>query len=223
MYTIDDIKKGISGVPEDLLNNAISKGILKLSDDQINAVAFVFWICLLAERELDKVLKISWDLSAAGSSDDVVQRAKAILGESVSGGIDYELKLEEALDVVPNGDAEKIRQLIKDGYTRKRKINIDDTPYFTDKIKLYEAVFSKNNVSSLLWKMMNLRNDISHGRIDDLKYEGESLTLRSAREKILVDYLEATLNPDHSKSQLRDNLKLSPEQDEEVNRLFGQL
>jgi hypothetical protein len=43
MYKVEDVKKMIGSVSEEKLNSAVSKGALKLSDDQINAVSFVFW------------------------------------------------------------------------------------------------------------------------------------------------------------------------------------
>ncbi len=75
---------------------------------------------------------------------------------------------------------------------------VDNLEYFTDKIRLYEGMSGKNNVTGILWKLKKIRDDISHGRIHALAYEGKDLLLRATKEKILMDYLRAVNKPDHS-------------------------
>ncbi len=38
---------------------------------------------------------------------------------------------------------------------------------------------------NILWKLNDLRNDISHNRIDDLKYNGQSLFPKEKKGKII--------------------------------------
>ena len=46
---------------------------------------------------------------------------------------------------------------------------------------------------------------------------------RVAKQQILSDYLTSVDKPDHSKSRLRDELKLSLEETDAVKRLFMDL
>lgn len=52
----------------------------------------------------------------------------------------------------------------------------------------------------MYWTLSVIRNHLSHGRINELKYKGRSLEERDAKEEILTDYLEAMLFDDKTQS-----------------------
>ncbi len=221
-WQIDEVLKKMKEVSEDMLNTAISKGALHLKDDQVATVSFVFWICFLAERDLEFSISEPWRKLSATIIPDVVEEAKRQLNEHVFGKRKFK-PVEEYLKELPTELATNIRGSIAEGYQEKRIKEIDNLPYFADKIQLYEGMFSHNNVASVLWKINSIRNDVSHNRIDTLKYEEVSLYLRQAKEKLLTDYLSAVGNPDHSESSLRKKLNFSPEEEESLDILAKKL
>lgn len=96
---------------------------------------------------------------------------------------------------------EEIEQLKRQMSERVGKIQSPDvrTPkYFSEQVKIYEAVHGITEQSKFLQKILGLRNDLSHRRINNLKYNGESLFDRHVKEKILLDYFEFSTNPDLS-------------------------
>ncbi|OGI26046.1 MAG: hypothetical protein A3J76_05545 [Candidatus Moranbacteria bacterium RBG_13_45_13] len=71
-----------------------------------------------------------------------------------------------------------------------------DRLFFTEKINIFEKASSTNrpkNLLKYLRKINNIRNDVYHGRIDNLKYDGKNLTSRETKEK-LIDDLDSALN-----------------------------
>ncbi len=188
MYKVEDVKKMIGGVSDDKLNSAVSKGALKLSDDQINTVSFVFWLCYLAERDIGFVISESWKKLAEMFGVEAIKPAKKFLTEYVFGK-----------------DKEK---------------DIENLDFLTEKIRVYQGCHGSNNVTKILWEINRLRNDVSHGRIDALIYAERSLLLREVKEKLLIDYMEAVNNPDHSKPTFRDDLKLDLGYTEEIKKIL---
>ena len=184
MYKVEDVKKMIGGVSDDKLNSAVSKGALKLSDDQINTVSFVFWLCYLAERDIGFVISESWKKLAEMFGVEAIKPAKKFLTEYVFGK-DKEKDIENL-----------------------------------EKIRVYQGCHGSNNVTKILWEINRLRNDVSHGRIDALIYAERSLLLREVKEKLLIDYMEAVNNPDHSKPTFRDDLKLDLGYTEEIKKIL---
>ena len=67
---IELLKKTLSEGTEGQLNDAISKGALKLDDKQIKMVSFVFWICYMAEIDLTDCMVRAWNMSTAISPPD---------------------------------------------------------------------------------------------------------------------------------------------------------
>jgi hypothetical protein len=223
MYTIEDIKKIIGTMSEDKIINAISKGALKLSDEQINTVSFIFWLCYLAERDLESVLTKPWELISTTTSPEVITKAKEMLDNIVFGSKKTDKDLENILENLPEEEAKKIRAIITKDYRLRRTSGIDNLEYFTDKILMYEGMFGKNNVVSILWEIKELRNAISHNKIDSLTYNGKDLVLRETKEKILIDYLEAVSEPDHSQKILEDKLELTDEDQAAIRKTLEQL
>lgn len=100
----------------------------------------------------------------------------------------------------------KVKEILKEEIKGKKEIDINNLEYFSDKIKIYEAMFGETERTELLWKLNDIRNDLSHNRINDLKYDGQLISLRKTKEKILIDYFETTLQTDFSKSEFLSSL-----------------
>lgn len=81
----------------------------------------------------------------------------------------------------------------------KKPIDIDNLEYFSDKIKVYQAMFGENDRTKLLWALNDIRNNLSHNRIEKMQYNGQSLAIRETKEKILNDYFATALAVDTSK------------------------
>lgn len=60
---IDDLKLIMKEVSDEMFNETISKGALQLSDNQIQTISFVFWLCFMAEKDLKDVINQAWGLS----------------------------------------------------------------------------------------------------------------------------------------------------------------
>ena len=61
--SIDELKDAVKKVSDNKLIETFSKGALKLTDEQINTVSFVFWLCYMAETDLNAVLLKAWDMA----------------------------------------------------------------------------------------------------------------------------------------------------------------
>ncbi|MDO9230962.1 MAG: hypothetical protein Q7U36_00565 [bacterium] len=152
----DNLKLIIESVSDEKFNETISKGALKLNDNQIQTVSFIFWLCYMAENDLNDVLKQAWQLSTEITNPEISESDQKILLKT---------------------------------FSKKDNFDINNLEYFADKIKIHEAMCD-DNLTKLLWKLNELRNDISHNRINKLGYNGQSLFLREIKEKILFDYFE---------------------------------
>ncbi|MBU6141509.1 hypothetical protein KGO95_00130 [Patescibacteria group bacterium] len=222
-YSVDDLKKMIPGVSEEKFLVVISKGVLKLNDEEINTITFVFFLCLLAELNMGAVLTEPWKQIENISSFEKVKEAKKLLNEFITDKKFTEPPLDEVLKGLPNEIASKIRAVVIDRYRDKSILDMDNLNTFGDKILAYQAIKSKNNVTKILWILKGMRDDISHGRIMELKYEGQLLVNRKVKEKLLIDYMEAFSNPDHTKSNLSSHLQFTEEEHREIQRLLGML
>lgn len=177
-------------VPDEKFNETISKGALKLTSAQINTVSFVFWLCYMAEIDLESVLTNAWQIASAPFSQEERTLAKSMLKNMAFGTRD--LKLDDALTVFPPETINKIQATVDQNYITRRDVDVEGLEYFSDKIKIYEAFYDKNERTKLLWKINQIRNDVSHNRIDQLTYNNESLELRETKEKLLIEYLRTS-------------------------------
>lgn len=115
---------------------------------------------------------------------------------------------------------EEAEKMLKEMIPGKREVDINDLQYFSEKIKVCEALMGATERTKLLWKFNDIRNDLSHNRIDKLAYDNEALSLRATKEKILIDYFKTALNPDLSQSKIFNSL--SKEQKEEIEKMMIQ-
>lgn len=185
---IEELKKTIHEGSDTQLNEAISKGALKLETSQIATVSFVFWLVYMAESDLNDVLRTSWDATSKFFTPEVNALAEKQLLDGVGGG---------------------------------RKININQPEYFSDKIKIYEAMFGKTERARVLWKLNDIRNDLSHNRIDALSYNGQELAKRETKEKVLIDYFRTALDTNVSTSPFWTSL--TDEEKAEITAMFDQI
>ncbi|MDD2807374.1 MAG: hypothetical protein PHW95_02560 [Patescibacteria group bacterium] len=121
-----------------------------------------------------------------------------------------ELKLDEfrihAWEVAEKDSSEDIidraKQMLTDKINLDRSV-INNPRYFSEKIKFFEGVIGKNDFVEILYILRDLRNDISHLRIDNLKYKELSLYTREAKENLIIDFVESARNCNASKSDFR--------------------
>jgi hypothetical protein len=174
----------IREVSDQKLNETISKGALKMSDEQIATTSFAFWLVYMAETDLNTALSEAWS-SSKSLLPNAIEAAEKMLKEMIPG---------------------------------KREVDINDLQYFSEKIKVYEALMGATERTKLLWKFNDIRNDLSHNRIDKLAYNDEVLSLRETKEKVLIDYFRTALNPDLSQSKVFNSL--SAEQKAEIEQMM---
>ncbi|MCL4392283.1 hypothetical protein M1413_03040 [Patescibacteria group bacterium] len=173
MDPLEFLKSRVKEGSEEQLNNVIAKGVLKLGDEQIATVAFVFWLVYMAETELNAATSQSWA---------IVEK------------------------FAPQGVKEMVADRVQKLAGGRKKLDLKNLEYFSDKIRVYEALLGDNKLKRLLWKLNDIRNDLSHNRVSNLSYDGESLSLRSTKEKILIDYFDAVLNSDVTTSDTWNSL-----------------
>lgn len=187
---IELLRRKIAEGDEDQLNQSISKGALKLTDEQIATVSFAFWLVYMAEIDLNKTVTEAWRLAKlAHESEAVSAQAGQALLDMIS---------------APKAECPSCHTSFQ-----TRAIGLDNPEYFVDKIKIVQALMGKTARVKLFYKLNEIRNDLSHNRIDDLKYEGKPLSDRATKEKILIDYFQSGLDHDTSKSDIWNSL--SPE------------
>jgi hypothetical protein len=211
---IDTFTEMMKGVSDEKFNETFSKGMLQLTDEQTNTILSMFFLCYMAEKDLEEVLTTAWREASIHFSPEVNTQAKETLKEMVFGKRD--LQLNQAMEGLSEEVIAKIKQAVRQGYIEKRDFDIDSLEYFSDKIKIYEAMFGENERTKLLWKINGIRNDISHNRINQLTYNKEDLMLRGTKEKLLVDYLRTSFTSNFEDTEFFK--KLTPEQIAEIDR-----
>lgn len=98
-------------------------------------------------------------------------------------------------------------QTVNEAIQGKKKIDPLNLEYFSDKIKFYECFFGTDNRAKLFWKLNDIRNDLSHGRINALTYNGESLNELDTCKKLLKSYFDSVYEEkDWTKSMFYKNL-----------------
>ena len=186
--------EGVIKNKDNPLDEIISRAALKLDKNIITTINFIFWLCYMAEQDLDYCLQASWKLSKVAYPVDK-EISKLLLDK-------YKIKIEKIDPDVENYLPNKIT--------------------FGDRIAIYESMAGKTDSIKMFWKLKKLRDCISHGRIDGLKYNNNNLYHRETQERLLLDYFNLQLNNNNlSKSKIWNDL--TEEDKKEVIKNYEQL
>ena len=158
--THEEIVKLVDGDPYVLISTAeklgidlghldedIAKNIVKerfsITDEQIKAVDFVFWIAYFVEREAETLI----------TSPEVHIGARETATETIVSKL-----------------------------------------HFGDKIKIIEELYTgkKSEFTKLMRKIQNMRNDVAHGRFENLKYGGYHLSDNRGKLILIADLRDVT-------------------------------
>jgi hypothetical protein len=82
-------------------------------------------------------------------------------------------------------------QTLNEAIQGEKRLDPSNLEFFSDKIKIYESFYGKDNRTKLFWKLNDIRNDLSHGRITALTYDGESLNELDTCKRLLRDYFDS--------------------------------
>ena len=114
---------------------------------------------------------------------------------------------ENAIVGASENTVHEMMQTINETIQGERKIDPSNLEYFSDKIKLYEFFFGEDGRATLFRKLKDVRNDLSHGRINTLTYNGEPLSELDTCKKLLKDYFDSVYEEkDWTKSMFYKNL-----------------
>lgn len=197
MTDLDVFKAVMQKTTDERFNDTLTKAVLHLTDSQIEAVSFVFWLVYIAETDLNEIINAAWKLATSQQADPAAQKiAEAEIKNMLMGEKKFKDNLEEVVSTIEESVRTEILGIVQDHYQSKRDIDIGHLDYFIDKIRVIEGLSGKTSLVKLLWKLNDLRNKISHGEIDALEYERENLQNRPAREHLLLDFLSATMSAD---------------------------
>lgn len=147
----------------------VPKMMLRLSESETLTVEFAFWFCHIVEQDLNEVLATSAKVT------------NKILGPS-----------SEELD-------EFIRSKYKVKFEKVDPSHSDYDPReitFGDRIDFVEKLQGETLHTKFLRKIKMIRNDLSHGRIKNLSYEGKDIANTAVKAKMISDYIILSLNID---------------------------
>lgn len=145
----------------------IAKRVLGLSEEEVLTVEFVFWFCHAIEQQLRSVLAEAWE-NMEGELGVAPPELHAFLKQ------EYGFKTEKVAPSHPDYDARNVT--------------------FGDLIHYVELLRGKTPHVNFLWKVKNIRDDLSHGRIQELEYENHSLFAKETKIKLIKDNLRLIMN-----------------------------
>ena len=167
---VDKLLELMKSVPEAKINDAFVAA-LQLSEEEKETVNFAFWLCYMTENDLERAIQEAWSLSASHFTQEVNELAEKMFSEELKGYRFNEIDESEFLDKYPHlseKEKKEISNFISTNYNQKRLFtSVTDIPYFSDKIKVQQAYFGNTDRTKLLWKINEIRNDLSHGRIQE--------------------------------------------------------
>jgi len=141
----------------------IPKGVLGLSEGEIDTVSFVFWICYLAEVKLEELIKKAWDVAKQIHTTEQLKAAEDLLNVEVRNKFPW----------------------------IRKKLSINSLETFGVKVVVIKYFNGDTDFTKILSELVKLRNDISHTRIDNLRYNGADLNNGEVQERLLVDFIES--------------------------------
>lgn len=162
-YSLDELREILPKKTDQEFIDSLSQGVLGLTSKEANAVTFLFFLSCIAERDLHYSIRMPIALIKA-----TLRPAEFVMFKNVASN------------------------LINRNRPNRSRIDIEKLEYFKDKILAYEDLFKKNNVSKVLWKLNDLRNDISHGRLKGLIYKRSKLELLLLDERHTWEVLFST-------------------------------
>ena len=145
----------------------IPKSIIGLSKAQQETVQFAFWFSYIVETDLTRVLS------------EAIANTKNILGET---------------------QPEVDKYLREEHNIRYEIIDVDHPKYdpysitFNNRIDIVEKMRGKDTHTNFFRKIKKLRNDLSHGRILELSYNGKSVFDDDTKREMLHDYISGMIN-----------------------------
>lgn len=148
---------------ERFFNTFIPEKILKLSSPRIETVQFVFWFCYSVEKQLNEISQLGWK-----TQEKIEGKASKEVLEFIEK--EYKIKVEKIDSTHPKFDVSDIM--------------------FNDLIDILEKISGTSDFTRFLRKIKGLRNDLSHLRIEELKYDGEDLLDNKVKSKLLSDYIQ---------------------------------
>lgn len=147
----------------------VPKGMLRLSNSQMQTVQFAFWFCYIVESDLTDVLM------------EAIKNTKEMLGET----------------------APEVDKVLREKYGIRFEIVDEDHPkydpysiVFNDRIEIVEKMRGTDAHTDFLKKVKKIRNDLSHGRILELKYNEKSLFEDSTKAELVRDYVSGIVKFD---------------------------
>lgn len=140
----------------------IPKTMLNISDEEKVSIEYVFWFCHIVERDLADVLT---------GAIKFINETKGSMSQELSAFVleKYDLKMGKVDPDQPEFDIKKIT--------------------FGDRIYFIQQLRGESEYTKFLWEIKNLRDDISHVRIETLYYKGESVLDKKVKAKMLTDYI----------------------------------
>ncbi|MBU1130782.1 hypothetical protein KJ840_01480 [Patescibacteria group bacterium] len=190
---MEELKKSLVKYSEEDFNLFIPKTMLKLSTSQIKTIQFVFWFCYIVEKNLDDMLKLAFR------------------------------NMEKIEGKTPQEMIEFIKTTYKIDFKKVDPTNPSHDPdalTFNDRIDIVEKIMGISVHTKFLRKVKSLRNNLSHGRIYSLEYEGNSLLNNQVKAKLLEDYIQQAINFDKMESLGGVVNNFSEEQKKSVNKKY---
>lgn len=157
----EDLKKIVDGDPDTLIKFGAKNGIdfsgldkniartmvkrqYSLTDNELDAVDFVFWVSYFVERTAEELI------------------------------IDPQVLI---------------------GAPKKTMESLVNKLHFGEKIKVMEELYisTKNPFITFMRKVQDMRNDIAHGRFNNLKYGGYDLSDNRGKIKLLAELRDSLL------------------------------
>lgn len=191
---LDELREQLKKFSNEDFNDFIPMQMLGLSKEETLTVQAIFWFCHMVERDLDNVLRFAFrqvELIEGKTPDEVLKYISDT----------YQVEFHK---VDPNDDSYDPRSVT-----------------FGQRISFVEKMQGKNKHIKFLWEVKNLRDDLSHLRIQDLNYKGKSLLDNEVKIELFQDYYLTTRNIEGQESKGGIVNGFSDEQKELINKKFA--
>lgn len=193
---LDELHKKLSQHTESELIDYITNSVLNITPEQRATAEFIFWFCNSVEKDLKFVLEEGMKMVNTLLGTPAPEQRQFMVDQ-------YGVKLEKIDTTHPNYNPRDIS--------------------FGDMIYVVEQMRGKTPHVKFLWKVKKIRDDLSHGRINELKYEGESLAEKEVKIKLIEDNIRLAVQiEDEEAGGIIKNLDLTDENKEYLEKLHQQ-